>query len=199
MAWLSGIKELSKMDQKLVWKVPLSNHSRSDSWYWLQDDSGLFTVKSAYSLLQAAKTSSNVPNNSGLPTRFQLSTKTIPIDPRCPFCLTAPETAFHVLVRCSFAQSCWRRSHVPSVSPGAMAWNVAESLEAVMILWSIWKHRNELVWNSKQQDANEVLSVAKLNYVDWVDARNKLILVLHQKNNYNQIANKTSTLRVLIS
>ncbi|KAF4361076.1 hypothetical protein F8388_016885 [Cannabis sativa] len=171
---------LSDMDQKLVWKVPLSNHSRSDSWYWLQEDSGLFTVKSAYSLLQAAKTSSNVLNNSGfwrqlwqlklppkvvnflwrvstnsLPTRFQLSTKYIPIDPRCPFCLAAPETALHVLVRCSFAQSCWRRSHVPSVAPGAMvftswfegglkAWNVAESLEAAMILWSIWKHRNEL-------------------------------------------------------
>uniref|UniRef100_A0A803Q8D5 RNase H type-1 domain-containing protein n=1 Tax=Cannabis sativa TaxID=3483 RepID=A0A803Q8D5_CANSA len=59
---------------------------------------------------------------------------------------------------------------------GLKAWNVAESLEAVMILWSIWKHRNELVWNSKQQDSNKVLSVAKLNYVDLVDARNKLVV-----------------------
>uniref|UniRef100_A0A803NVY9 Reverse transcriptase zinc-binding domain-containing protein n=1 Tax=Cannabis sativa TaxID=3483 RepID=A0A803NVY9_CANSA len=203
---------LSDSDQKLVWKVPLSNHSRRDSWYWMQDDSGLFTVKSMYSLLQAAKTSSNVPNNSrfwcqlwhlklppkvvnflwrvstnSLPTRFQLSTKNIPIDPRCPFCLVAPETALHVLVRCSFAQSYWSQSHVPSIAPGAMvftswfdgglkAWNVAKSLEAAMILWSIWKHRNELVWNSNQQDSNEVLSVAKLNYVDWIDARNKLVV-----------------------
>ncbi|KAF4385970.1 hypothetical protein G4B88_031105 [Cannabis sativa] len=163
-------------------------------------------IKSAYSLLQAAKTSSNVPNNLGLwrqlwqlklppkvvnflwrvstnslPSRFQLSTKTIPIDPRCPFCLAAPETALHVLVRCSFAQSCWRRSHVPSVAPGAIvftswfegglkAWNVAESLEAAMILWSIWKHRNELVWNSKQQDANEVLSgFDELNFHEIVN------------------------------
>ncbi|KAF4383413.1 hypothetical protein G4B88_023987 [Cannabis sativa] len=143
----------------------------------MQDDSGLFTVKSAYSLLQTAKTSSNVPNNSGfwrqlwqlklppkvvnflcrvstnsLPTRFQLSTKNIPIDPRCPFCLAAPDSTLHVLVRCIKVVG----AEVMYLLLRLECWCLlAECLEAAMILWSIWKHRNELVWNSKQQDSNE--------------------------------------------
>uniref|UniRef100_A0A803Q5Q9 Uncharacterized protein n=1 Tax=Cannabis sativa TaxID=3483 RepID=A0A803Q5Q9_CANSA len=136
---------LNDRDQSLVWKIPLSSSSTSDMWYWLKDESGMFTIKSAYAMLQSLKTSSILPDNSGfwhqlwqlklppkvlnflwrassnsLPTRFQLSSRHVPIDSTCPFCRAAPETTLHVLMRCQFAQSCWNIINVPMVAPGAM-------------------------------------------------------------------------------
>ncbi|KAF4399114.1 hypothetical protein G4B88_023708 [Cannabis sativa] len=128
----------------------------SDLWYWLHDASGVFTVKSAYSLLQSIKSNRDIPDSSGfwrllwqlqlppkvlncmwrastksLPTRFHFSIKHVPIAATCPFCLAAPETTLHVL------------SKVPitAVAPDAMlfsswfeaglaSWNTTEVLEA---------------------------------------------------------------------
>uniref|UniRef100_A0A803Q3T1 Inhibitor of growth protein N-terminal histone-binding domain-containing protein n=1 Tax=Cannabis sativa TaxID=3483 RepID=A0A803Q3T1_CANSA len=66
---------------------------------------------------------------------------------------------------------------VPSVATAAMTfcswweeglgvWNMAECLEAGMILWSIWRVRNEVVWNAKHLSIDEVLLLAKLNFDD---------------------------------
>uniref|UniRef100_A0A803PES3 Reverse transcriptase zinc-binding domain-containing protein n=1 Tax=Cannabis sativa TaxID=3483 RepID=A0A803PES3_CANSA len=113
-----------------------------------EEVTGSFTVRSAYALLQQAKTSNLQPDNSGfwlklwqlklppmvkdflwrvctnsLPTRFQLSTKHVPIDPLCPLCMAAPETAIHVLVRCVFAQQCWRQTRVTTVGIAAMTFS----------------------------------------------------------------------------
>ncbi|KAM6542308.1 hypothetical protein CsatB_006755 [Cannabis sativa] len=40
-----------------------------------------------------------------------------------------------------------------------------------MVCWSVWTHRNDLVWNSKHSDASEVVTMAKLNYVEWFNAQ----------------------------
>ncbi|KAM6588598.1 hypothetical protein CsatA_011203 [Cannabis sativa] len=106
----------------------------------------------------------------------------VPIVATCPFCLAAPETILHVLVRCSFARSCWSKVPITGVAPDAMLfsswleaglvlWNSAEALEAGMVCWSIWNRRNELVWNFKHPDASEVVAMAKLNYVEWFNAQ----------------------------
>ncbi|KAF4355679.1 hypothetical protein F8388_013096 [Cannabis sativa] len=198
---------LTARDQALVWKILLSSHMSSDLWYWLHDASGVFTVKSAYSLLQSMKSNRDIHDSFGfwrllwqlqlppkvlnflwrvstnsLPTRFHLSIKHIPIAATCPFCLAAPETTLHVLVRCSFAQSCWSKVSITDVAPDAMlfsnwfeaglaSWNTAEALEASMVCWSIWTHRNDLVWNFKHPDAGEVVALAQFNYVDWFNAQ----------------------------
>ncbi|KAF4364091.1 hypothetical protein F8388_003471 [Cannabis sativa] len=161
MGWGSISYVLTARDQALVWKILLSSHMSSDLWYWLHDASGVFTVKSAYSRLQSMKSNRDIPDSSGastnnLPTRFQLSIKHVPIAATCPFCLAALETTLHVLVRCSFAQSCWSKVSITAVAPDAMlfsswfevglaSWNTVEALEAGMVCWSIWTHRNNLV------------------------------------------------------
>ncbi|KAF4404367.1 hypothetical protein G4B88_014823 [Cannabis sativa] len=180
---------LTARDRALVWKIPLSSHMSTDLWYWLHDASGVFTVRSAYSLLQSMKPSRDIPESSGiwrllwqlqlppkvlnfmwrastnsLPTRFNLSTKHVPIAATCLFCLAAPETILHVLVQCSFAQSCWSKVPISVVALDAMmfsswfeaglvSWNSVEALEAGMVCWSVWTHQSELVWNSKHPDA----------------------------------------------
>ena len=40
-----------------------------------------------------------------------------------------------------------------------------------MLCWSIWKHINELVWQAKIPVMNEVVTFAKLNFVDWRNAQ----------------------------
>uniref|UniRef100_A0A803PII9 Reverse transcriptase domain-containing protein n=1 Tax=Cannabis sativa TaxID=3483 RepID=A0A803PII9_CANSA len=164
----------------LVWKIPLANTGINVDWYWCKEANGDFTVISAYVLLQQAKTSNSQPSNSGfwlklwelklppkvkdflwrvctnsLPTKFQLSTKHVPIDTVCPLCMAAPETALHVLVRCVFAQQCWRQTRVPTVGTAAMT-------------FSSW---NDLVRNSKQPTYEEVLLLAKINFIDWYNAQ----------------------------
>lgn len=42
-------------DQDLVWNVILSRRMEQDSWYWLKEKSGMFSVKSAYRLLKDQK------------------------------------------------------------------------------------------------------------------------------------------------
>ncbi|KAM6542887.1 hypothetical protein CsatB_007334 [Cannabis sativa] len=44
-----------------------------------------------------------------------------------------------------------------------------------MIVWAIWKHRNELVWNSKRPEVSEVVTLAKLNFIDWYNAHKNTV------------------------
>uniref|UniRef100_A0A803Q3T6 PHD finger protein ING n=1 Tax=Cannabis sativa TaxID=3483 RepID=A0A803Q3T6_CANSA len=62
----------------------------------------------------------------------------------------------------------WRKE-----ATGLGVWNMAECLEAGMILWSIWRVRNEVVWNAKHLSIDEVLLLAKLNFDDWYNAQNQ--------------------------
>ncbi|KAM6582578.1 hypothetical protein CsatB_009580 [Cannabis sativa] len=130
---------LDERDKNLVLSIPLSLHTTADKWCWTDETNGLYTVKSAYRLLQ---------KNSGvqasaedqkmfkvlwqlavppkiqqfmwrvlvgcLPTKVQLSTKKINVDLYCPFCNMAVETITHILLDCCFAKSCWCVSSVPT-------------------------------------------------------------------------------------
>ncbi|KAF4379751.1 hypothetical protein F8388_023768 [Cannabis sativa] len=198
---------LNDRDQALVWKIPLSEASAHDDWFWLKDSKGMFTVKSAYRL-QHGQSGQPIHNFSSdlwkklwtlnlppkvlnflwrvcsncLPTKFMLSTKHVQIDTSCPLCSAAPETALHLLVRCSFAKSCWQQTCVPIVAPAAMTfgswfeegfsrWSDVVCVEAAMTLWALWKVRNEVVWNSVSPSFDEVIHMAKVNYSDWCNAQ----------------------------
>uniref|UniRef100_A0A803PVH4 Uncharacterized protein n=1 Tax=Cannabis sativa TaxID=3483 RepID=A0A803PVH4_CANSA len=78
------------------------------------------------------------------------------------------KTALYVLVRCTFADACWRKTKMPVVAPAAMLftswfeerlniWSEAESVEAAMVLWSIWNTKNDVVWNDKLPMVDEAI------------------------------------------
>ncbi|KAM6559544.1 hypothetical protein CsatA_028783 [Cannabis sativa] len=54
---------------------------------------------------------------------------------------------------------------------GLDKWTMAERLEASMVCWSVWKHRNELVWNSTMPTVSDVVTLAKLNFIEWYNAQ----------------------------
>lgn len=43
-------------DRLLIQQVPIPGHSRSDSWYWLMEEHGVFSVKSCYRLIRGEST-----------------------------------------------------------------------------------------------------------------------------------------------
>ena len=142
-------------DAELIKRIPLPAFDKQDSWFWLFDDKGVFTVKSCYRKLQgeqntsqgafwkklwAIKLPGKVVNfmwracNSCLPTTVALVTKRVQIDIKCPWCRTENEDAIHVLFTCSFARSVWdasRLHHILEILPGDTVYDVIHRVYAV--------------------------------------------------------------------
>lgn len=59
---------------------------------------------------------------------------------------------------------------------GLKVWNKAAKIEVAIICWSIWKHRNKLVWKAKIPVLDELVSLAKLNFVDWSNAQKMFVI-----------------------
>uniref|UniRef100_A0A803PFI6 Reverse transcriptase zinc-binding domain-containing protein n=1 Tax=Cannabis sativa TaxID=3483 RepID=A0A803PFI6_CANSA len=135
---------LTERDYKLVLAIPLTQSFMEDKWYWFKENSGLFTVRSAYQLIQDSKPMNGQSDNSGfwrslwqlkvppkvknflwractncLPTCFQLSLRKVPIEVTCPICHGETETILHILVDFPFSYNCWRTAAIPRVASAA--------------------------------------------------------------------------------
>jgi len=105
-----------------------------DHLVWRKDPTGIFSVKSAYSILAnhqdigemkgvfstlwQAKASPKVlltawrVLHDRLPTRDNLSRRGVPvISPLCPFCNQSEESSQHLFLDCAFAQQVWSRCY----------------------------------------------------------------------------------------
>lgn len=111
-------------DRKLIKKIPLSIREDEDTWYWLPDEKGHFTVKSCYRVLQGEheapyaqlwrklwglKLPGRVTHfvwrvcSFCLPTIVRLVAKRVQIDTICQWCRTHHEIDEHVLFECQIA------------------------------------------------------------------------------------------------
>lgn len=101
---------------------------KQDAWFWILDDKGHFTVKSAYRWLQGEFESAHkffwhklwslkLPGKvthfiwrvctGCLPTTSALSIKQVVQNDKCPWCWSVSETNNHVLFVCDFARTVW--------------------------------------------------------------------------------------------
>lgn len=118
----------NERDGELIKRIPLSIHVDADSWYWLLDEKGQFTVKSCYRGLQGEcgdnqvklwrkiwgmRFPSKVTNlvwrlcKGCLPTNAALVTKFVNVEAACPWCHREVETGVHVMFLCDFARTLW--------------------------------------------------------------------------------------------
>ena len=127
---LEVIADLFKeADCERIQSIPLSRHVQHDSWYWLLEDKGIFTVKSCYRFIQgecddeykslwkriwALKLPRKVTHviwrlcKDCLPTNTALYNRYVNVNPLCPWCHAAAETNLHAIFLCDFALTMWR-------------------------------------------------------------------------------------------
>lgn len=123
-------------DVQLIKRIPTPLQQTEDSWFWILEESGSFSVKSCYRRIQGEQVwphalfwrkiwSLELPGKiinfmwrvckSCLPTAVALAAKRVQIDKKCTWCLMRNEDATHVLFDCSFAREVWRNVGIPEV------------------------------------------------------------------------------------
>ena len=118
----------NERDIRLIKQIPLASTDRRDTWMWLFDTKGEFTVKSCYRQLVGECSTPDatfwkklwhleLPGKvrffvwrtcrKCLPTAMALFEKRVDIDRRCSWCRVEQEDAKHALFDCSFARNVW--------------------------------------------------------------------------------------------
>uniref|UniRef100_A0A803PL05 Reverse transcriptase domain-containing protein n=1 Tax=Cannabis sativa TaxID=3483 RepID=A0A803PL05_CANSA len=204
-------------DRVLILGIPLPNTNLNDRWSWKFESSGYYSVKSAYRhLTQAEHDTSQAGDfwknywkikappkvlhfgwraiSGSLPTRTQLQTKHVYVSNSCPVCNIAEESIIHILVLCSFANSCWNRSAIditPTTTATFRDWydsvtrssTSSLSADVLMIAWQIWSVRNDVLWNGKVKTAANIVLEAKSYLNQWLYAqKNRFEPILVQSN-----------------
>ncbi|KAL6503124.1 hypothetical protein OROHE_023753 [Orobanche hederae] len=152
------------------------NQMNSNSGFWRQLWNLKIPLNVKHFLWRAA--------SGCLPTRDVLRTKKVDVSVWCPVCNEQPETTLHILVQCPFANSCLN-SENRSVNTGIFSsfadWlqslleqqNRRLALIMVMICWTLWKSRNDLIWNQRSLEMSEVVESAKANLIQWQSVQDR--------------------------
>lgn len=182
----------------LGWHYNKSGIYSVKSGYWLATHldsqqipppSGNSTLKSKIWLL---KTSPKIKHflwkicSDILPTCETLQRRHISNQTSCKRCCQAVETAKHLFFDCQYVQAIWRAANIPIHG----LWNSTSSLEEILdilvtghlnsslahnqvlpiwLLWRIWKSRNILTFQRKNQEWRKVLRLAKEDVTEWLN------------------------------
>ncbi|XP_031090896.1 uncharacterized protein LOC115995891 [Ipomoea triloba] len=145
---------------KRILRVPVSP-DYEDSWFWLGDPGGCYTVKQGYKSIVGSF--ENMPGAFDkwlhlwkikspakwktfiwrallniLPTTTNLILKRVDVDPTCPMCGLMHENIMRSLILCDFSRLVWHESslHVPSVEGSLLhPRNVWRSAQAAVVAW----------------------------------------------------------------
>jgi hypothetical protein len=98
--------------------------------------------------------------------RYNLKQKHVLDEDTCPICGAESETADHLILKCPFARTLWHQmGFVADGTQVASLWNIARpaNLPAThsttfihLICWMLWKHRNDVVFNSMPPSHNRL-------------------------------------------
>ncbi|XP_073120389.1 uncharacterized protein [Henckelia pumila] len=114
-----------------------------------------------------------------LPTMTARKYRKVDVFEWCPICHHEPEDPLHALVSCPLILNIWSLtsigSHVSNVSSILEWWNnlvissnSSEIIVATEIMWSVWKNRNDVVWNRKGKSPAMIFYSAMELRTCWV-------------------------------
>ncbi|KAL6208608.1 hypothetical protein ACLB2K_019557 [Fragaria x ananassa] len=165
----------------------IGDGQRTNIWYdpWLKGEELLQFRSPSFNKAKvpgkvkvcAWKAASNI-----LPTRSRLSERAVDIDTQCPFCEEEVESPIHALRDCSHATECLQLAQVPLLSNTTLVYGwlvLALSVPTIfpillIILWAIWRNRNQKVWERKVKHAFEIVPIALGWWEDYKMARSSL-------------------------
>ncbi|KAL8113768.1 hypothetical protein AgCh_020895 [Apium graveolens] len=144
-------------DVCLIKKIPLSISNITDTWMWIFEEKGEFTVKSCYRSLVGEYDKSDVVGN---------------------------KDAKHVLFECTFAQSVWRSAGMSQwvqIMQGETIFEhfkrlfttgtKEQCISVALFCWSIWNRRNEWVWSRIDVSVFGTMNAAINLLGDWKTAQ----------------------------
>lgn len=159
---------LNDRDREVVLAIQLNDSWEEDVLYWRFEESGIYSVKSAYKWLHAQGGSWNADANDTiwrslwsikappkalnlvwrallgcLPTLTELQVKKVLVQTICLSCHSEPETTIHNLVSCPTIKQCW--SIMLPTSQGVATEDFKTWLEFVLNTVSL-KKRAEVVF-----------------------------------------------------
>jgi len=121
--------------------------------------------------------------HNALPSRANLLRKGIQVDPICPACLAEIEDIDHLFVGCPMVKKTWDLAvshnwllsfpfpHLPtSIREGLHDLYTKRSISltrVVILLWSIWKICNTMIFNHDIPKPMDSLVRAKHNWAEW--------------------------------
>ncbi|KAL8089279.1 hypothetical protein AgCh_038904 [Apium graveolens] len=126
----------NERDRDLIKQIPLTRLQRNDTWFWLFDEQGKFSVRSCYRRIRGEsacvdrsfwtklwklKLPGKVINlmwracRKCLPSAKALVEKGVQINTICSWCRMYEETDIHVLFQCSFAREVWDNTDLGSI------------------------------------------------------------------------------------
>jgi len=121
--------------------------------------------------------------HNALPVRGTLFHRGLHIDPLCPTCSTETEDLDHLFMHCPMANAVWEMAvvhqwlpHLPFNHSGSTLREELHLLaqsqfpwltRVVLILWSIWKSRNALIFRKEIPSSVGTLLRAKRNWAEW--------------------------------
>lgn len=119
-----------------------------------------------------------------LSTLVQLQTKHVQVNNVCPVCKEGAETIMHVLVQCKAASACWKVFETNISIEGDwefMDWlahilasqSHANKAKSLTLCWSVWRSRNDLVWNGKRWPIMRIVAKAWEYLSQWKAAQNR--------------------------
>ncbi|KAL8147598.1 hypothetical protein AgCh_005064 [Apium graveolens] len=132
-----------------------------------------------------------------LPTKMQLIQKRVQVDSLCEICKSGVENTAHIFLHCPFAVSCWEVLQVSPVWDSTWEFSnwfeqclLHESREnkvkMIMFCWSLWRYKNDVVWNKKISRPERVVA-ATLEYLSqWKIAQNRFYKTCHRDGNGGQ-------------
>lgn len=110
------------------------------------------------------------------------------MSPHCPVCVDSNlnESVWHLFVDCPFAVNCWKEGglwdkidrlcysvddHASLFLRILKEFDPEEIVRVMAITWGLWRHRNQIVWESTSANAVQVVHSAMLFVSEWKGVR----------------------------
>lgn len=123
-----------------------------------------------------------------LPTKVQLQQKLVQIDGTCDVCRLGTESTMHIFFQCLFVAECWRilmpnmstdpsREFMNWVDECLLKESADKRAMMVMLCWTIWRSRNDVVWNHKYSKPERIVAVTTYYLSQWKITQTKFFTV----------------------
>jgi ribonuclease HI len=187
----------SVSDDAIAWKLEHDGeYSVRSAYKYCMNTAGTHNslgITGSWQLIWRMKTPPKVKNllwricRNVLPTRSRLNSRGINCPVNCAGCNDAAEDSIHVLFLCPRSVQCWQQARLwDQVSAGFNNNNnIIENIFSILhrldkaqqeffsvLVWSIWKCRNNKVWENVTDTAQTVCERARHLITSWRSAQN---------------------------